>query len=107
MSDGWSPTDTSDIDTACGTLYVRVLWTQDHKIKRIFANLGKGGGCPASFLDGFSYLAKLAIRAGVEPKEVIKGLKGISCPQHKDACWSCADAFGKALEKILVKEDGK
>lgn len=95
---------TGDIDTACGTLYVHVVWTKDKKIKRIIANLGKGGGCPASFFDALSYLAKLAIRKGATPEEVVKGLKGISCPQHKDECWSCADAFGKVLEKLLVEK---
>lgn len=95
--------------TGCGKLYVTIN-SDDRGPFEVFGNMGKAGGCVASQTEALARLISQALRSGIGVQHIIKQLKGISC--HMPA-WesgggkilSCADAFGRALERTVVPED--
>jgi ribonucleoside-diphosphate reductase alpha chain len=96
---------TKEIKTSCGKLYVTI--NRDEKgIFEVFNQMGKAGGCAASQSEAIGRLASLALRSGVQPENIIKQLKGISChlPSwggNGGKILSCADAVSKAIEWYL------
>jgi ribonucleoside-diphosphate reductase alpha chain len=96
--------------TGCGKLYVTIN-TDEHGPFELFAQMGKAGGCAASQAEALARLISLAFRSGVDPTQVVKQLRGISC--HMPA-WekggnkilSCADAIAKAIERA-IRPDGE
>ncbi|MEW6163133.1 MAG: vitamin B12-dependent ribonucleotide reductase [Nitrospirota bacterium] len=95
--------------TGCGNLYVTINEDEEGHLFELFTSMGKAGGCAASQSEAIGRLVSLAFRSDIEPDEVIKQLKGISCHSH---AWtnggkitSCSDAIAKSLEKYLMKGD--
>lgn len=93
--------------TGCGNLYVTINEDEEGHLFELFTSMGKAGGCAASQSEAIGRLVSLAFRSNIEPDEVIKQLKGISCHSH---VWveggkitSCSDAIAKALEKYLLR----
>jgi ribonucleoside-diphosphate reductase alpha chain len=93
--------------TGCGNLYVTINEDEKGHLFELFTSMGKAGGCAASQSEAIGRLVSLAFRSNIEPDEIIKQLKGISC--HEPA-WhsggrilSCSDAIAKALEKYRVE----
>ncbi|MEW6066895.1 MAG: vitamin B12-dependent ribonucleotide reductase [Nitrospirota bacterium] len=93
--------------TGCGNLYVTINEDEKGHPFELFTSMGKAGGCAASQSEAIGRLVSLAFRSNIEPDEIIKQLKGISC--HEPA-WhsggkilSCSDAIAKALEKYREK----
>ncbi|MDR1928542.1 MAG: vitamin B12-dependent ribonucleotide reductase [Endomicrobium sp.] len=87
--------------TGCGKMYVTV--NEDNRgMCEVFTQLGKSGGCTSSQAEAISRLISLALRSGVDQKEIINQLKGIRCPSPMlvsgGVILSCADAVAKALE---------
>lgn len=101
---------TRKIRTGCGNLYVTVNEDEDGKLFEIFNQIGKAGGCAASQSEAIGRLVSLAFRSGVEPEDIIRQLKGISC--HTPVWYgegkilSCADAVAKAIEWHLKEKAG-
>ncbi|HEX8948185.1 MAG TPA: TSCPD domain-containing protein, partial [Dissulfurispiraceae bacterium] len=66
-------------------------------------NIGKAGGCAASQAEAIGRLISLSLRSDIEPEEIVKQLKGISCHQPSwyegGRVLSCSDAIAKAIEK--------
>lgn len=100
--------------TGCGNLYVTTNEDQDGRPFEIFTNIGKAGGCASSQAEAIGRLISLALRSNLEPEEIVKQLKGISCHQPSwyegGRVLSCSDAIAKALEKYPSshgKEDEK
>ncbi|NWF97718.1 MAG: vitamin B12-dependent ribonucleotide reductase [Nitrospirae bacterium] len=93
--------------TGCGNLYVTINEDEDGHLFELFTSMGKAGGCAASQSEAIGRLVSLAFRSNIEPEEVIKQLKGISChsPAWHDGgkILSCSDAIAKALEKYYTK----
>src|SRR5512136_2810092 len=93
---------TRKIRTGCGNLYVTVNEDEEGRLFEIFNQIGKAGGCVASQSEAIGRLVSLAFRSGIEPEDVIKQLKGISChiPVWHQAgkVLSCADAIAKSIE---------
>ncbi len=93
--------------TGCGNLYVTINEDDDGHLFELFTSMGKAGGCAASQSEAIGRLVSLAFRSNIEPEEVIKQLKGISChsPAWHDGgkILSCSDAIAKALEKYHSK----
>jgi len=93
---------TRKIRTGCGNLYVTINEDEEGNLFEIFNQIGKAGGCAASQSEAIGRLVSLAFRSGIEPENVIKQLKGISCHApvwYKEGkILSCADAVAKAIE---------
>ena len=91
--------------TGCGNLYVTINEDGDGNLFELFTQMGKAGGCAASQSEAIGRLISLALRSNIEPVEIEKQLRGISC--HSPA-WaaggkiaSCSDALSKSLERYL------
>jgi ribonucleoside-diphosphate reductase alpha chain len=93
---------TRKIRTGCGNLYVTVNEDGEGNLFEIFNQIGKAGGCAASQSEAIGRLASLAFRSGIEPEDVIRQLKGISCHMpvwyQEGKILSCSDAIAKAIE---------
>jgi ribonucleoside-diphosphate reductase alpha chain len=88
--------------TGCGNLYVTINKDEKNKPFEVFTNIGKAGGCAASQSEAIGRLISLALRSGIEPQEIVKQLKGISCHapvwSSTGKITSCSDAIAKAIE---------
>lgn len=91
--------------TGCGNLYVTINRDALNNPFEVFTNIGKAGGCAASQAEAIGRLISLALRSGIEPKEIVKQLKGISCHapvwSENGKITSCSDAIAKAIEAEL------
>jgi ribonucleoside-diphosphate reductase alpha chain len=97
---GW----TYQMQTGCGPLYVTV--NQDNTgLFELFTTMGKAGGCAASQSEAIGRMVSLAWRSGVQARQVIKQLQGISCHSPsgfgENKILSCADAVAKAIQSHL------
>ena len=95
------------IRTGCGNLYVTVNEDEEGNLFEIFNQIGKAGGCAASQSEAIGRLVSLAFRSNIEPEDIIRQLKGISCHMpvwHQNGkVLSCSDAIAKAIEWHLQK----
>ena len=87
--------------TGCGTLFVTVNH-DDHGLCEVFANLGKGGGCPSQS-EATCRAVSVALQSGVDPDALIEQLKGIRClatarrANGNADVLSCPDAIARAM----------
>lgn len=100
------------MNTGCGNLYVTINQNSNGDLFELFTHMGKAGGCASSQAEAIGRLVSLALRSNIDPAEVMKQLRGISC--HSPA-WtnggkisSCSDAISKALERYaqIDKKEG-
>ncbi|MFA5859830.1 MAG: TSCPD domain-containing protein, partial [Elusimicrobiota bacterium] len=95
---------TMKMRTGCGNMYVTIN-EDEHGPCEIFTQLGKSGGCTMSQSEAVARLVSLALRAGINPMEIIEQLRGIRCPspafQEGKAVLSCPDAMARSLEDYL------
>ena len=70
---------TERVRTGHGNMYVTVNMDSDGLPFEVFGAMGKAGGCDAALLEAVSRLVSLALRAGIEPSEVTRQLRGITC----------------------------
>jgi ribonucleoside-diphosphate reductase alpha chain len=99
---------TYQMETGCGPLYVTI--NEDNEgLFELFTTMGKAGGCAASQCEAIGRLVSLAWRSGVQARQAVKQLIGITC--HKPAGFgdnrvtSCADAVAKAIQMHMIHED--
>ncbi len=106
---------TRKVRTGCGNLYVTVNEDEEGNLFEIFNQIGKAGGCAASQSEAIGRLVSLAFRSGIEPEDIVRQLKGISCHMpvwyQEGKILSCSDAIAKAIEwhlqdKKKVKVEG-
>jgi len=98
---GW----TYQMQTGCGPLYVTV--NQDNTgLFELFTTMGKAGGCAASQSEAIGRMVSLAWRSGIQARQVIKQLQGISCHSPsgfgENKVLSCADAVAKAIQSHMA-----
>lgn len=100
---------TRKIKTGCGNLYVTVNEDEEGRLFEIFNQIGKAGGCAASQSEAIGRLASLALRSGIDPMEIVRQLKGISCHMpvwsQEGRILSCSDAIAKAIEWHLREKN--
>ena len=93
--------------TGCGNLYVTIAEDEKGNLFELFTSMGKAGGCASSQAEAIGRLVSLALRSNIEPEEIMKQLKGVSCHQPSwvegGKITSCSDAIAKALEKYMQK----
>ncbi|MCL4873919.1 vitamin B12-dependent ribonucleotide reductase [bacterium] len=96
---------TRKIKTGCGNLYITINEDEEGRPFEIFTQIGKAGGCVASQCEAMGRMTSLALRSGVEPHEIVKQMRGISChlPVGFGAgrVMSCADAMAQAMDWYL------
>ncbi|HBM80849.1 MAG: ribonucleotide reductase N-terminal alpha domain-containing protein [Clostridiales bacterium] len=98
---------TEKVRVGCGSLYITVNY-DDNGICEVFTNVGKAGGCPSQS-EAASRLISIALRSGIDVKEIIGQLKGIRChstirqkANNKDIkVLSCPDAIAKTIERVM------
>ena len=99
---------TERIRTGEGNIYVTIN-EDEHGLCEVFSTIGKAGGNAAAQSEAISRLISLALRSGMDPKEVIAELKGISGPtpvwEDGELILSTPDAIGRALERYLQRRD--
>jgi ribonucleoside-diphosphate reductase alpha chain len=100
---------TERIKTGEGYLYVTINEDEDG-LCEVFTTIGKAGGNAAAQSEAISRLISLALRSGIEPREIVKQLKGISGPTpvwdgHGGQILSTPDAIGKVLERYVENRE--
>lgn len=98
---------TYQMTTGCGQLYITINEDENGAFE-LFTTMGKAGGCAASQCEAIGRLVSLAWRSGVQARQAVKQLIGITC--HKPAGFgdnritSCADAVAKAIELHMLPD---
>ncbi|MDI6697312.1 MAG: adenosylcobalamin-dependent ribonucleoside-diphosphate reductase [Candidatus Saccharicenans sp.] len=106
------PSLTDKIKTGLGNLYVTITFLNDKPFE-VFTSIGKSGYSTMADAEAIGRLISLALRSGVDSKEVILQLKGIggSEPVFTEGglVQSIPDAVAKVLERHLgeVKENNR
>lgn len=101
---------TKRIRTGLGTLYVTIN-EDETGLCEVFTNIGKAGSQAQVESEAISRLISLALRSGIDARDVIKQLKGIGGPspiwENGTQILSTPDAIAKALEWYLEERAGK
>ncbi|MBI5560657.1 MAG: vitamin B12-dependent ribonucleotide reductase [Deltaproteobacteria bacterium] len=96
---------TKKMKTGCGNLYVTINEDPEGRPFEIFTQMGKAGGCATSQCEATGRMASLALRGGIQPDEIVKQMKGISCHLPMgyggNKVLSCSDAMAQAMEWYL------
>ncbi len=99
---------TSKVMTGCGNLYVTMNEDPSGGPFEVFTQMGKAGGCASSQLEAIGRLVSLAMRSGVESREIVEQLRGIRCPapswENGERILSCADAIARVLERRCAEK---
>jgi len=101
---------TERVKTGEGNLYVTIN-EDENGICEVFSTIGKAGGNAAAQSEAISRLISLALRSGIEPREIVKHLKGISGPtpvwegNGGGQILSTPDAIGKVLERYIEERE--
>ncbi|MGE4554291.1 MAG: ribonucleotide-diphosphate reductase subunit alpha, partial [Desulfovibrionaceae bacterium] len=95
------------VDTGLGALYVTVNEV-DGKPFEVFTTIGKSGASIMAKAEAIGRLVSLALRSGVEVREVVEQLEGIGGEhpkfQKKFLCKSIPDAVAWVLRQRYMKD---
>ncbi len=103
---------TEKVRVGCGNLYITVNY-DENGICEVFTNVGRAGGCPSQS-EATARLTSIALRSGIDVKELVGQLKGIRClstirQKERDKrinVLSCPDAIARVIEKVMdMKEE--
>ena len=72
-------TGNTRIRTGEGTLYITIN-EDENGLCEVFTTIGKAGGNAAAQSEAISRLISLSLRSGLDPKAIVRQLKGISGP---------------------------
>ena len=101
---------TRRIRTGEGTLYITIN-EDENGLCEVFTTIGKAGGNAAAQSEAISRLISLSLRSGLDPKAIVRQLKGISGPnptwEDGRLILSTPDAIGKALDDYLKEKNDK
>jgi ribonucleoside-diphosphate reductase alpha chain len=99
---------TRRMETSCGALYVTINWDESGRPFEVFTSMGKAGGCASSQAEAIGRLVSLGLRSGVDPDQITRQLRSISCHLPKGLgrkrISSCADAVAQGLRSFLHPE---
>jgi len=102
---------TRRMETSCGSLYVTVNQDETGRPFEVFTSMGKAGGCASSQSEAIGRLVSLGLRSGVDPDQIIRQLRGISCHLPRgvgvNRVSSCADAVAQALQRFFHPDAGQ
>jgi ribonucleoside-diphosphate reductase alpha chain len=100
---------TQRMKTGEGYLYVTIN-EDESGLCEVFTTIGKAGGNAAAQSEAISRLISLGLRSGIDPREIVKQLKGISGPTpvwdgQGGQILSTPDAIGKVIEHYIENRD--
>ena len=101
---------TERIRTGHGNMYITLNFDEEGEPFEVFTTLGKAGGCDSAQLEAISRLVSLALRSGVDIKDVVEQLRGITCCPAWDRgvlVRSGPDAVALSLERHISTEAGE
>ena len=101
---------TERVRTAHGNLFVTINYDGDGMPFEVFAALGKAGSTESAHLEAITRLVTMALRAGVDPNEVIKHLRGITDSPTWDGgtlVRSVPDAVALVLSRHMAPADDR
>lgn len=91
--------------THCGKIFVTVT-TLEGKPFEVFIRFGKAGGCGSAMADGLARLVSYGLRSGLEARDAVKALTGISCHQGPRTCLNeVASAIRLVLKHLETGAD--
>jgi len=97
---------TRRVRTGHGNMYVTINVDGGGRPFELFALLGKAGGCDAAQMEAITRLVSLALRSGIDPEEIVRQMKGITCCpvwDNGDLVRSCPDAIALTLDHQIQK----
>ncbi len=98
---------TEKIASGLGDMYITID-EDEVGINEVFIRIGKSGGEAAAMNDALARIISVALRSGVDPKVIVKHLKGIrgSNPiwHNGELILSCPDAVAKAMERYIKRK---
>ena len=100
---------TERVRTGHGNMYITINFEEESgEPFELFSALGKAGGCDSAQLEAISRLVSLALRSGIDAREIVNHLRGITCcPAWDDGTLvrSGPDAVALALERQIREYD--
>ena len=97
---------TSRVKTGRGNLYVTVNMAGEKPFE-IFTTHGKAGGNDAAMAEAVSRVSSLCLRSGLDPKEIIEQLRGITdipAWDEGNLVRSVPDALAMVLDKVVTNK---
>ena len=98
---------TQRVRTGRGNLYITVNMSKEGYPFEVFATHGKAGGNDAAMAEAVSRMVSLSLRSGIDPKDVIFQLKGISdvpAWDEGELIRSVPDAIALVLERVVSEK---
>tara|TARA_B100000029_G_scaffold92958_1_gene82926 strand:- start:2815 stop:3801 length:987 start_codon:yes stop_codon:yes gene_type:complete len=98
---------TDRVRTGHGTMFVNITFDEEGHPFEVFATLGKSGSSDSAYLEAIARLSSMALRAGIDPEQIIDQLKGITDVPAWDGgtlVRSAPDAVALALSRHLIQE---
>ncbi|MEM2874204.1 MAG: vitamin B12-dependent ribonucleotide reductase [Candidatus Nanoarchaeia archaeon] len=92
---------TYKVKTGYGNLYVTINNDEAGKPFEVFATIGKSGGVLAAKCEAICRLISLALRAGIDPEEIIEQIKGIRGPMPTVSKIGVIHSIPDAISKVL------
>ena len=99
---------TQRVRTGRGNLFITINMSDDGRPFEVFATHGKAGGNDAAMAEAVSRLASLSIRSGVDPRDVVVQLRGITdvpAWDQGELIRSVPDAIALVIERVLDEAD--
>ncbi|PTD94908.1 hypothetical protein C9439_00260 [archaeon SCG-AAA382B04] len=102
----WLSGETKEMKMGCQkNLFVTCNSDDGGNLREVFGVLGKPGGCVRSFADALGIVISIALQEGVDPKDIIRKLKMIRCPNpdtlSENKKYSCPDAIARTMEDYI------
>jgi len=99
---------TRRVKTGVGNLYVTIN-EDEYGLCEVFTNIGKAGSQAQEESEAIGRLISLALRSGIDVRDIIKQLKGIGGPspvwENGEVILSTPDAIAKALEWYIEERE--
>ena len=98
---------TDRVRTGHGTMFVNITFDEEGHPFEVFATLGKSGSSDSAYLEAIARLSSMALRAGIDPSQIIDQLKGITDVPAWDGgtlVRSAPDAVALALSRHLLQD---
>jgi len=100
------PSITDKIKTGFGNLYVTISFL-DQKPFEVFTSIGKSGYTTMADAEAMGRMISLALRSGVDPKDVISQLKGIGGSEPVFTEGGLVQSLPDAIAKVLERHFGE